>query len=99
MTEILGRCSSLPWRERIGVRIAVLILLLFIGVGIDAIIGPKRHMNSYLPSGGAMLREWNEMGVQFVGLVFSCGSAWVLYELVRSVWAKPSGELPKGSLF
>jgi len=91
MAEILGRCGSLPLRERLGVPLAVLILLIFVGVGIDAIIHPRRHMNSYLRSGGEMLREWNETGVQFAGLVFSCGAGWMLYELVRSVWGECFG--------
>ncbi len=87
MAKLLGRCVSLPWRARIGAPIVVLILVLFMCVGIDVIIHPKRHMNLYLRSGGEMRREWNEIGVQFVGLVFSCGSAWMLFEVVQSVWA------------
>ena len=43
---------------------AILILLIFVGVGIDTIIHPKRHMNSYLRSGGDMRRELNETGIQ-----------------------------------
>jgi len=35
-------------------------------------------MNAYLRSGGEMLRDMNEMGTQFVGFVFSCGSKWML---------------------
>ncbi len=88
MPEIFGRCASLPIRERLGVPIAVLILVIFIGVGIHAIIDPRRHMNGYLRPGGELLREWNETGVQFAGLVFSCVAGWILYELVRSVWAE-----------
>ena len=91
MVEILGRCGSLPLRERIGPPIGVLVLLLFIGVGIDAVIHPKRYMNSYLRSGGEMLRDLHEMSTQFVGFVFSCVSAWMLYELVVSVWSKCFG--------
>lgn len=87
MAEILGRCGSLPLRERIGVPIAILMLLVFVIVGIDAIIHPRRHMNSYTRSGGEMLRDWNEMGIQFAGLIFSCGSGWMLYKLVQSLWA------------
>ena len=87
MTDVLGRCGNLPWRERLGVPIGALMLLFFVGTGIDAIIHPKRHVNSYFCSGGEMRREWEETGVQFVGFVFSCASAWMLYELVQSVWA------------
>ena len=86
MTALLGRCTTLPARERFGMPLAILILLVFVGVGIDTIIHPKRHMNGYLRSGGEMRRELNETGVQSVGVVFSCVSGWMLYELVRSVW-------------
>jgi len=87
MVEILGRCSSLPVCERLGLPLVILILLVLIGFGIDAIIHPRRHMNGYLRYGGGMLPEWNETHVQLCGLVFSCGSGWILYGLVRSVWA------------
>ena len=88
MAEILIRCGSLPLRERVGAPLVILVLIIFVGVGIDAIIHPSRHMNGYLHSGGEMLREWNQIHVQFAGLIFSCGSGWMLYELVRSVWAE-----------
>ena len=52
MAFVLGRCSTLPIRERLGTPIGVLVLLIFIGVGIDTIVHPKRHMNVYLRSGG-----------------------------------------------
>jgi hypothetical protein len=42
-------------------------------------------MNGYLRRGGDILREWNELQVQFVGLVFVGGSVWVLFELLRSI--------------
>ena len=83
---IFGRCATLPLRERIGTLAAVVLFLFFFGVGVDAVIRPRRHMNAYLRSGGEMLRELNEIGVQFSGLAFSCFSGWVLYELARSVW-------------
>jgi hypothetical protein len=60
MHEILGRCGSLQLHERLGVPFAIVILLIFAGVGIDAIINPRRHMNGYLRSGGELPREWNE---------------------------------------
>jgi hypothetical protein len=85
---LFGNCGSLPVRERLVVPFAVLLLVCFIGFGIDMIIHPRRHMNGYLRSGGEMLRDWNEMGVQFLGVAFSCGSGWVLYQLVRSVWTR-----------
>jgi hypothetical protein len=88
---ILARCGSLPIRERIGVPLVILVLLFFIGIGIDTIIHPRRHMNFYLRSGGEMLRAWNEAGVQVAGLVFSCASGWMLFELVRSVWTECFG--------
>ena len=91
MAEIFGRCGSNPLRERLGMLLAILILLIFVGIGIDAIFHPRRHMSAYLRSGGEMRREWNETGVQFAGLVFSCASGWMLYELVRSVWAECFG--------
>jgi hypothetical protein len=83
---LFERCEALPMRERLGVPLLILILLFFMGSGIDAIIHPLRHMNGYLRYGGEMLREWNEIGVRFAGLVFSCASGWMLYQLVRSVW-------------
>ena len=91
MIEILGRCGNLPWRERIGMPVALLMLLFFVGIGIDAIIHPKRHMNSYHRSGGEMLRESHATGVQLAGLVFSCAAAWMLYEIVGSIWAECFG--------
>ena len=91
MAEMLGRCVSFPLRERLGVPIAILILLVFVGVGVDTILRPKRHMNAYLRRGGEMLREWNELGVQLGGLVFAGASCWMLYELVRSVWTECFG--------
>jgi hypothetical protein len=57
-------------RERIGMPIVALILIIFVVVGIDAIIHPTRYMrSSYLRSGGEMLREWNKTGIQFFGLI------------------------------
>jgi hypothetical protein len=91
MAVILGRCASLPLRERLGVPIAILILLVFVGVGVDTILRPKRHMNNYLRRGGEMLREWNETGVQLAGLVFAAASCWILYELVPSLWTECFG--------
>jgi hypothetical protein len=70
------------------VPVGILVLLAFIAIGIDAVIHPKRHMNSYLRRGGDMLREWNEVQVQLIGLVFTCASGWMLCELVRGVWVK-----------
>ena len=91
MTDLFGHCATLPLRERLGVPLVILVLLVLLGVGIDAMIHPRRHMNRYLRSGGEMLREWNETGVQLVGLLFSCASGWMLYELVRSVWVECYG--------
>ena len=84
--SLLAPCNNLPFRQRIGVPLGTLVLLVFVGVGIDMVVHPRRHMNSYLKRGGEMLQNLNEMGVQFSGLVFSCAACWLLYELVRSVW-------------
>lgn len=91
MAGILGRWVGLPLRERLGVPIAILILLIFVAVGVDMILRPKRHMNSHLGRSGELLREWNETGVQVVGIVFASASCWILYDLVRSVWSECSG--------
>ena len=66
--------------------LGILIFLIFVGVGIDTIIHPRRNMNSYLRSGSEMRRDLNETGVQFVGFVFTCFSGFMLYVLVQSVW-------------
>lgn len=84
-------CEALPGspdrlRERIGGLIGILILLFFGAVGIDMVIHPRRHMNAYLRRGGEMLREWNEMQVQSLGLLLTCGSGWALYQIAPSVW-------------
>jgi hypothetical protein len=83
---VFGQCATLPLRERIGTFFAVLLFLFILGVGIDAIIHPKRHRRAQLRREGDMLREWNEIGAQFAGLAFCCFSGWMLYELVRSIW-------------
>ena len=85
---LLESCSSLPLRERIGAPAAVLLLLLFLGIGIDSVIRPTRHMNAYLRRGGDMLRAWNEMQVRAVGILFSGFAAWMLYELTGAIWSK-----------
>jgi hypothetical protein len=46
------------------------VLLLFVVIGIDAALHPKRHMNSYLRRGGEMLTDLNSVGVQLSGLGF-----------------------------
>jgi len=85
---LLGPCSKLPIRERIGIPVGIVVLLVFVGVGIDMVVRPRRHMNSYLRRGGEMLRDLNEMGIQGFGLVFSGAAGWMLYELVLSVWGE-----------
>jgi hypothetical protein len=62
--------------------------LAFVAFGIDAVVRPKRHMNSYLRRGGDMLLEWNELQVRVAGLVLVCVSGWMLHQLVGEVWAK-----------
>jgi hypothetical protein len=91
LAEVFGRCGKVAVREPFGVFVGIVVLLFFFGVGIDMIIHPRRHMNSYSRSGGEMLREWNETCTQVAGLIFSCVSGWMLYELVRSVWAECFG--------
>jgi hypothetical protein len=89
--DVLGPCATLPLRERFGLQLATLILLLFVGVGADMMLRPKRHMNGYLRRDGEMLRDWNETGVQLTGLALASASCWMLYELVRSAWTKCFG--------
>jgi hypothetical protein len=84
----VGSCSGLPIRERIGALAAMLILLMFIAVGIHAVIRPRKHKNGYLRRGGEMLRELNELGVQLGGLLFAGTSGWILYRLIHDVWRR-----------
>jgi hypothetical protein len=84
-SAFLGRCSSLPLRERIGVPFVLVFLLFSAGFGIDAIIHPSRHVKGY--RGGEILRDWRETGAQFAGIVFCYASAWMLYKVIRSVWS------------
>jgi hypothetical protein len=84
--EAVLLASSRNNRERIGEIVAILLLLFFAAIGIDMIFHPRRHMNTYLRRGGEMLQELDELGVQLVGLIFTCGSGWLLYQLVPSVW-------------
>lgn len=85
---LLLPCSTLPNRERIGVPVGILALLAFLAVGIDSMVRQKRHMSSYLRRGGHMSQEWNEVQVKLVGLVLTCASGWMLFELARAVWAE-----------
>jgi hypothetical protein len=80
-------CSGLPLRERIGAPIAILVLLLFLGIGIDTVINPSRHMNAYLRRGGDMLRDINQMQVRMVGLLFSVVAGVMLIVLIEGVWS------------
>jgi len=66
--------------------VGALVLLLPGAIGIDMVIRPRRHMNAYLRRGGEMLREWNELQVRLLGLLFSCGAVWILYRILPSVW-------------
>ena len=84
---LFARIGGIPIRARIGVPVAILILLVFVDVGVDMIVRPRRHMNIYLQRGGKMLRDWNELQMQACGLIFSCVSGWMLYELAKSVAA------------
>ena len=81
---LLGASSTA--RERTGGLVVVLILLIFAAVGLDMVVRPRRHMNFYLRRGGEMLRACNELQVQLVGVLFACGSGWMLYQVVRDVW-------------
>jgi hypothetical protein len=81
--------ASVGIPESIGAPSEVLILLAFLVAGIDMVIHPKRHMkNAWLRRGGEMLREWNETGVQGLGLVVTGVSAWILYDLLHRFWYK-----------
>jgi hypothetical protein len=91
MLGIFSRCTAIPLRERIGEPLAVLVLLLFIGFGIDAVIHPLRHMNAHSRSGGEMRRDLAEVGVQFGGLLFIGFSGWALKELVLDIWDRCFG--------
>jgi hypothetical protein len=66
---LVGFCTSLTNRERIGGSFAMVTLLVFAGVGVDMVVRPSRHMNCYLIGGGGgeMLQGFNEAGVQFSG--------------------------------
>ena len=63
--------------------VVVLALLGCVAVGIGAVIRPRRFMNAYMKRCGEMLSDWNELGVQLFGLLFACGSGWMLYKLLR----------------
>jgi hypothetical protein len=84
----MGHCSQLPTREVIGLPVIILVLLIFMGFGIDAVIHPKRHMNAYLRRGGEMLQDLNQTGVQIFGVILASGSGWVLYSVLRDVWSR-----------
>jgi hypothetical protein len=83
--EVLFGASS-AGRKRIGGLVGILVLLIFVAVGIDMVIHPKRHMSLYLRRGGEMLREWNELQVQLVGVLFTCGSGWILCQVIWGGW-------------
>lgn len=68
------------------------VLLLFIGLGVDHVIRPQRYMtNTFLRSGGDLRREWNEMGAQISGLILTCGAGYVLFVVIRELWARCHG--------
>ena len=87
----MGHCTQVPTRELIGIPILILMCLLLVGIGIDAVIHPKRHMNEYLRRGGEMLQDLNQTGVQMFGAFFACARGWMLYHLLRDVWAQCFG--------
>jgi hypothetical protein len=91
LSLLVGSCGSLPLRERVGLPIAILVLLVFAGVGIDSVVHPARHMNAYQKRGGDMLRDLGEMQVQLGGVVFTAIVAWALYQLAQSIWSKCFG--------
>jgi len=43
-------------------------------------------MNANLRRGGEMLREWSELQMQFLGVLFTSAAGWILYRIVPSVW-------------
>lgn len=83
-----GYCSSLPLRERIGIPVLALLLLAAIGLGVDMVIRPSRHIQGRMPLGGEMLRDLNETQVQIFALLLIAGAAWGLYEFICDVWVK-----------
>jgi hypothetical protein len=87
MAGFVERYSAHPLGERLGIPIAILMLLVFVGVGIDMIIHPSRYRKGYPRSCGAMIREWNDIGTRIFGFVFACFACAMLIARARSVWA------------
>ncbi|GGA55712.1 hypothetical protein GCM10011507_03750 [Edaphobacter acidisoli] len=64
--------------------LAVIALVCFFCLGIAYVINPDRFIRrSAVRKGGEMLRDWNQMGAQLVGLVVAGFAAYVLYVLLR----------------
>jgi hypothetical protein len=85
---LFNHFSQVPIRERIGLPIAMAMLIFFAAIGIDIAIRPQRHMNGYLRRGGRLLQEWNAAGTTFAGLLFTVVSIGLLYEIIRIIWTE-----------
>lgn len=69
--------------------LGVMVLLGFMGLGIGHMLYPDYFMKrTALRRGGEMLTEWNRTGCQFVGLMMTLFSGWVLYQLAQDVWGR-----------
>jgi hypothetical protein len=65
--------------------LAALLLLVFVYVGISNVIKPDIRR---LRKGGEMLTEWNRVGVRSAGAIFAAGAIYLLYRLLRDIFAK-----------
>jgi hypothetical protein len=65
--------------------LAVLMLLIFAGIGVAHIFKPDWFVkrSGVRKGGGDLLTEYNRMGFQIAGAIFAAGAIWVLYSLLR----------------
>lgn len=84
ISDFANAVRAVPIRERIGGPIVILALAVFVGLGIDTIIHPRRYMRGY--PGGEMRRELHETGLQIIGVVFAAAAALMLCKLAWSLW-------------
>ena len=69
--------------------LGVLVLLFFMGIGIGHMLYPDYFMKrTALRRGGEMLTDWNRTGCQFVGLMVTVFSGWVLYQLAHDLLSR-----------
>jgi len=83
----LGKCAIFPIKDLVAGPVGALVLLGLIGLGLDMIVSPRRHVPGHMRSGGEMLREWNELQIQILGLLLIFGAGWGVYRLGVSVWS------------